>query len=100
MQRENRAAPRFQIKRRIRAHELFTPGTSRKGNGVIRGRIQNISRGGLCLQTDQVMRKNSPVLCEIQLSKFPLSVPTLLEVCWAQENPKGGKHAAGLRFLL
>ena len=71
-----------------------------EGKRPLRGRIQDISAGGLSVQTSQSVRAPQLVRCEIVLSDVPVAIPTLMRVLWYQKDPAGVRHRAGLQFLL
>lgn len=97
---EKRGHPRYRLTREVRARELSLLGSPKIRTGWLRGRIQNISRGGLCLLTHQGMKVSRLCLCEIRFPKIPVSIPTLLQVRWTQKSAKGASYRAGLQFLL
>ncbi len=68
---------------------------------VIRGRIQNISAGGICLITSRPIEKFSVLRCEITIGDVPLKIATLMQVRWTRKqnmHPEG--YLSGLEFLL
>ena len=68
---------------------------------VIRGRIENISQGGICLLSSQRIPASSLVRCEIEVSMTRAAIPTLMHVRWAERTSAArGRYKMGLQFLL
>ena len=67
---------------------------------VVRGRIENINRGGLCLLTKRPIEHFSVLQCEIFPSGMHVGIPTMMEVLWGKPNPEGSGMRVGLRFLI
>lgn len=65
----------------------------------VRGRIQDVSGGGLRLLTDRPLKPAQLVRCEIRLREVPVWIPTLMQVRWTKRNARGLKYAVGLQFL-
>ncbi len=97
---EKRGHPRYPLTGEVRGRELSRLGAPKARKRLIRGPIQNISSGGLCLLTDQVIKVSSLIRCELLFSQIPAPIPTLLQVRWAQKARKGTGCTAGLQFLL
>lgn len=68
---------------------------------MIQATVRNVSRGGVCVQTEQLISPSSLLVCEIVVSdKPPVSVPTLLEVCWTKKKKRDHNgYLSGLQFL-
>ena len=65
-----------------------------------RGKVVNVSTGGLCLMTDEALKVGQVLKMALPLPTVEATAPTLAEVRWVKkENPKGD-FQAGLRFLL
>ena len=95
-----RRHPRYGLTSKVRGREITLLGTSQRSKAVVRGQIQNISAGGLCLETAQRIRVSSLVRCEIPLPRIPVAIPTLMQVRWAHRNATGHTYRVGLQFLL
>jgi hypothetical protein len=65
---------------------------------TIRGHVQNISAGGLCISSPSPIEVADPFRCEIRGSTLPIGIPTILQVRWAQ--PESDGYLIGLQFLL
>jgi len=84
----------------MQARELAQIGGVKSGPAV-RGRVQNLSRGGVCLLIDRPLEKSAVVVCEIALPDLPLSIPTVMQVRWDEKREVQGEHyLVGLQFLL
>jgi hypothetical protein len=96
---EKRKYPRFEVDAVISIRAFDATEWSEE---TIEGRIVDISEGGLCLETKIPLTVSSPVRCKIPLSfaKFPISVPSLLQVRWTREGPRSHEYRSGLQFLL
>ena len=51
----------------------------------VSGRIQNISRNGICLATSSPIRLLSVIRCEIPVSDSEISIATLMRVRWTRK---------------
>ena len=106
MKREERQAqrhdPRFPCSLELRASKLASLGTPQHGpeKTAIRGRLQNVSQGGVCLLTDRSIPASSLVRCEIVVPGTRAAIPTLMQVRWAQKTSTNGRYKIGLQFLM
>ena len=77
-------------------------GSHHNGNRTesIQARVENLSDGGLCLITTKPLKISNPIRCEISLAEFPVALPILLQVRWAQEISPENEYRVGLKFLL
>lgn len=67
----------------------------------IAGRIENISRNGLCLATFSPIRLLSVIRCEIPVSETDIPIATLMRVRWTREcNPIESGFLSGLEAIL
>lgn len=97
--RDRRRYPRYPFTCVVRARELSVLGLSRQKKGVVRGWIQNVSKGGLCILTNQALDAANLVRCEISLFKIPVAIPVVLRVRWVDKNPEGRGYRIGAQFL-
>ena len=51
----------------------------------VSGRIQNISRNGICLATSSPIRLLSVIRCEIPVSDSDIPIATLMRVRWTRK---------------
>ena len=84
----------------VRAIPLRTTDQAAAKAKTIPARIQNLSRGGLCILTEEPLPARGVLLCEMVLPQVPITIPALLRVCWIQERgPAAKDRLAGLQFL-
>jgi len=99
-QSDRRHDPRFPQTLDLTVQPLPELGSSRKTT-AIRGRIQNISAGGVCLITSRPIEKFSVLRCEITIGDVPLKIATLMQVRWTKkQNMQPEGYLSGLEFLL
>jgi c-di-GMP-binding flagellar brake protein YcgR len=83
----------------MQARELAQIGGA-KTTSTLRGRVQNLSRGGVCVLSDRPLQQHAVVVCEIALPDLPLLIPTVMQVRWEQKRDvEGEQHLVGLQFL-
>jgi hypothetical protein len=83
---DRRRETRFPHSFEVRVRELPQLGTVQDPEiGVVPGRIQNISQGGVCLVTSIPVETSAVLRCEIAMDDVPLHVPTLMQVRWTQK---------------
>jgi c-di-GMP-binding flagellar brake protein YcgR len=98
--KEKRQQPRHLYSTLFRGRELSVAGTFRGSGRVIRGKVHDISSGGLSLVTGQAVKKSRLIRGEIQLPDTAVNVPLLLQVRWIRGSQKGSQYRIGLQFLL
>ena len=97
--RERRKCPRFPHVLEMQARELPQLGDDKRA-GALRGRVQNLSRGGVCVLSNRRLERHSLVVCEIALPDLPLLIPTVMQVRWDQKREvEGENYLVGLQFL-
>jgi hypothetical protein len=70
-------------------------------NGDLSGRVQNISKTGVCIVTDYPLEKSAVVRCEITLFDLQIVVPTILEVRWTRKQKlQQPRYLSGLEYLI
>ncbi len=85
----------------MRALQVHSLDSEMERGGVVVGRVQNVSQGGLCVMSPHPMRPSSLVRCDIGLSESPITIPTLMEVRWTQKQKlQAESYLSGLQFLL
>jgi len=83
----------------VQAREL-SPLPDAKAVHAVQGRIQNLSRGGLCILSSEPIATTSLVLCEIVLPEMPVSIPALLNVRWSERRQvTHDSYLYGLQFV-
>src|ERR1700720_3928880 len=80
----------------LQGRRLAPLGNFQKPEPVVRGQIENISRGGICLLSSGPIPAASLVRCEIELSHASVAIPTLMLVRWAQRTSTNGRYRIGL----
>ena len=96
-----RQYPRFPQLLELQAREVHPLGSAIERKKAVAGRVQNVSKGGLCLVTPLPMARSCLVRCEISLSEIPFSIPTLMQVRWTRKKSlQADTYLTGLQFLL
>jgi PilZ domain len=97
---DRRQYPRFPQVLELHAREMQSFGSGINTGKAVVGRVQNVSRGGVCLISPQPMERFCLVRCEIGVSEIPASIPTLMRVCWTRkQNLHVETYVTGLQFL-
>ena len=97
---EHRAYPRFPLILDIKMRELGLLFSQQQSPRTVHGRLQNLSRGGLCAFTDESLDGASMVVCEIVLPELPVPIPVLANVRWSEQLNNGShRQLYGLQFL-
>ncbi len=64
------------------------------------GRVQNLSKGGICFLSQHPVTKSSLLVCEIGIADMPVPVPAVLMVRWTKKQPvEPASYLSGLQFL-
>lgn len=68
----------------------------------VAGRIQDISKGGICVLTPRPVDVSQVYVCEFLLHDSPpIKVSTLMRVCWSQMHTVPDEsYFSGLAFLI
>ena len=85
----------------VQAKELSPIGDDQQPIRLLQGRVTNLSRGGMCILTNEPIALSGVVLCELSFPKLPVPIPALLNVRWSEKYTgiDGENHLAGLQFL-
>jgi hypothetical protein len=83
----------------VHAHILPPAHKGRDSQKEIRGRIQNVSDGGICIMTSSALTVSSFVCCELSMLEVPVTIPTLMQVRWSARRGNANEHITGLRFV-
>jgi len=95
-----RQAQRFLLSINVTYEMSVHEGLWKPAEKLNRGKIVNVSTGGLCLLTDEALEIGQVLKMALPLPRVDVTAPTLAEVRWVKnESPKSG-YQAGLRFLL
>jgi c-di-GMP-binding flagellar brake protein YcgR len=97
---ERRQNPRHPISSAFQGQELGGAGAANTPRRSIRGKLQDISAGGLCLRTNQHVKVAQLVRASIVPADVPVGVPSLMRVCWVRRLNKAPRYRIGLQFLL
>lgn len=97
---ERRSGRRYPVAWKLEGKGVSFSGLPPNHEEVVRGRIENINRRGLCLLTERPIKRSSVLQCEIFPSGVHVGVPTLMEVLWRKPNSEGAGMRVGLRFLI
>ncbi len=98
--RERRQDRRFVQFGELGARQLSPLGTTKAHERIVRGRVKNVSAGGICMLTDQLVNESVLLQCDITFANFPVATPALMEIQWIAEGDEEFKYAVGLRYLL
>lgn len=97
---ERRSRPRFPVAWRFEGTKLASFGLPETREEPTRGAICDISSGGLCLLTDQIIGTFQVLRCEIYPAAPAVAIPTIAEICWSLPQSESHRFMIGLRFLL
>ena len=97
--RERRRDARYPANCPLSFQELSSPGIPPADAFIIRGELQNISRGGFSLASNHACKESSFLRCEFFIPGFSVGVPTLAQVRWIRQNAPE-EFLTGLQFLL
>jgi hypothetical protein len=104
VRREKRRDPRVPVAWELRGKSLrpLDPASRAelKAGVDLRGRIADISAGGLCLLTDDDADGTGPVRCEIVVPELGVGIPTLVQVRWTHRDTVNRTNRVGLQFLV
>jgi c-di-GMP-binding flagellar brake protein YcgR len=64
------------------------------------GQIQNVSKGGICMLTNEALANTQVVEIGLPLPVDQITTPTIVEVRWVRRGSGQDTYMAGLRFLL
>jgi hypothetical protein len=67
---------------------------------LLRGIVENISRGGVGVLCDEQAPADGVVRCEIAIPGGSGRIPTLLRARWSKRIQEQGKYQLGLEFLV
>lgn len=99
-ERERRQHARFPQALEVRTRTLPPVRARYAAPREIRGRIQNLSEGGACILSSQLLPVSTFVSCEIVAPDVPVPIPSLMQVRWNARGGKDNQHfLSGLRFI-
>jgi PilZ domain len=97
---ERRHFPRFRADYEMHGSLLARVDEVEREKLLLRGEIENIARGGMCVLSDQPVPTNSVVRCELMSAGSSVGIPTLLRVRWFEKAIDKSGFRLGLQFLL
>ena len=99
---ERRRHPRLPVKNsEVVGWRFSLLGSVDEAKGRIRGRIEDVSEGGLCIRSSQPLTVSFPIKCNLSLAGSPVSVPTILKVQWTKKTAAEiRRYRSGLSFLV
>ena len=99
IRQEKRASRRYSVRWRLEGRGISFMGVAARQKEVLRGQIENLSRGGLCLLAEGPVKNSSVIHCEIFPDHVAAGIPTIMEVRWMQPSAESSRTRIGLRFL-
>ena len=101
VEHDRRQYPRFPQLLELQAREVQPLGSEVEREKSVVGRVQNVSKGGLCLVSPQPMARSGLLRCEIGVLEIPVSIPTLMQIRWTRKQSlQTETYVTGLQFLL
>jgi hypothetical protein len=97
---ERRSERRYPVDWKLEGKGISFLGFPQGDGEVVRGLVENITRGGVCLLTEGPIEKSSVLQCEIFPSGLHTGIPTVMEVRWVQPDSEGPGMRVGLHFLI
>src|ERR1700676_2622008 len=97
---DRRRSRRIPSTMEFRGWRLAPWASESKRRRTVRGRIENISSGGISVLSSQSLPVTSLVRCEISFSKAASAIPTLMQVRWNVKQASGLEHKMGLQYIL
>jgi len=79
--------------------ELPQVGSKDRSPTVVRAKARDLSRGGMCVVSDEAIPLIGLVRCELALPGVPTPIPTMMQTRWSRTKNRD-KCATGLQFLL
>ncbi len=96
---EKRASQRYPVDWRLEGRAIAFHGFLEHREEILRGQVQNLGQGGLCLLVETPIQKSSVLRCEIFPDGVQAGIPTIVEVRWMARNSGQPGTKVGLRFL-
>jgi len=99
---DRRSSPRLPVTNSEIIGNEFSLFESPEGNrGAIRGLIEDVSEGGVCIRTSEPLNVSFPIRCHLPFAGSQVPVPTLMKVQWSQQiSADTPRYRSGLRFLV
>ena len=101
VERDRRQSPRFPLLLELQARQVHSFETEIDKPQAVFGRVQNVSKGGVCLISSHPMVQSCLMRCEIGVSEIAVGIPTLMQVRWTRKQSlPDDTYVSGLQFLL
>jgi len=98
--KERRDFPRFPFTLDVDLRMLAPAVSTTEPVKSVRGRTQNLSRGGLCILSEESLEGATVVICELSVPDLPVPIPILTNVRWSEYRNEGRNcYLYGLQFL-
>jgi len=98
--RPKRLHARFPYATQLELKQLSAADKPRLSAGVLRGKTENVSTGGLCVRAKQPLKSSDLVRCELRLPGVPARIPFLAQVRWSEKRSGANPYRVGLRFVV
>jgi len=98
--RPKRLHARFPIPIQLELKQLSAADKPGLSGGVLRGKTENISTGGVCVRTKRPLKSSNLVRCELRLPGVPTRIPFLAQVRWSKKRSGANPYQAGLQFVV
>jgi hypothetical protein len=98
--RPNRLHARFPFAAQLEVRRLSAADKPRPSLGVLRGKTENISTGGVCVRAKQPLKSSDLVRCELRLPGVPARIPFLAQVRWSEKRSGANPYRVGLQFVV
>ena len=98
--RPKRLHARFRFAAQLEVRQLSEADKPRLSPGVLRGKTENISTGGVCVRAKQPLELSHLVRCELRLPGVPARIPFLAQVRWSEKRSGGSPYRVGLQFVV
>ncbi len=98
--RAKRLHARIPFATQLELKQLSAPNKPGLSGGVLRGKTENISTGGMCVRTKRPLKSSNLVRCELRLPGVPARIPFLAQVRWSKKRSGANSYQAGLQFVV
>ena len=98
--RPKRLHVRFPFATQLEVRRLPAADKPRLSLGVLRGKTENISTGGVCVRAKQPLKSSDLVRCELRLPGVPARIPFLAQVRWSEKRSGASPYRVGLQFVV
>ena len=98
--RPKRLHARFSFAAQLEVRQISAADKPRLSLGMLRGKTENISTGGVCVRAKQPLKSSDLVRCELRLPGVPARIPFLAQVRWIEKRSGAIPYRVGLKFLV